>query len=87
MQVAFQRQVDAAVSKTVNLPADATVADVRRIFLQAWRGAAKGITVYRYGSKPGQVLTLLGEQSGGWTPPVRVDAGYAGGCAAHACEF
>jgi hypothetical protein len=43
--------------------------------------------VERYGSKPAQVLTLFGEQPGAWAPPVRVDAGYAGGCAAHVCEF
>jgi ribonucleoside-diphosphate reductase alpha chain len=83
MQVAVQRQVDAAVSKTVNLPAEATIEDVRQVYVNAWRRGAKGITVYRYGSRPGQVLTLLGEAA----PPVRVEALYAGGCGAHACEF
>lgn len=87
MQVAFQRHVDAAVAKTVNLPADATVADVKRIYLEAWRAGAKGITVYRYGSKPGQVLTLVGGEPGAGAPPVRVEADYAGGCAAHVCEL
>ncbi len=56
MQAAAQRYIDAAVSKTINLPADATTNDVRSIFLASWRARVKGITVYRYGSKPGQVL-------------------------------
>ena len=58
MQAAVQRHVDAAVAKTINLPAAATPADVRAIYLAAWRAGVKGITVYRYGARPGQVLTL-----------------------------
>jgi ribonucleoside-diphosphate reductase alpha chain len=86
MQAAVQRHVDAAVSKTVNLPADATIEDVKRIYLQAWRSGAKGITVYRYGSRPGQVLTFSAR--GGPRPPVRAEPEYAGGCAAgRACDF
>lgn len=87
MQAAFQRHTDAAVSKTVNLPADATPGDVRRTYLEAWRLRVKGITIYRYGSKPGQVLTFLGESRQGPEPPVGVDAEYSGGCVGYACEF
>ncbi len=87
MQAAVQRHVDAAVSKTVNLPAGASVEDVRRVFLDAWRSGAKGITVYRYGSRPGQVLTFLSDAEPEAGPPVRADAAYAGGCAGRACEF
>jgi ribonucleoside-diphosphate reductase alpha chain len=88
VQAAVQRHVDAAVSKTINLPASATVDDVRSIYLAAWRAKVKGITIYRYGSRPGQVLTLLsGSEAGDAEAPVRVDAGFAGGCAAHVCEF
>ncbi|AOW93616.1 ribonucleoside-diphosphate reductase, adenosylcobalamin-dependent [Rhodococcus sp. WMMA185] len=47
MQAAVQRHVDAAVSKTVLLPASASVAVVREVFLAAWRAGAKGITVFR----------------------------------------
>jgi ribonucleoside-diphosphate reductase alpha chain len=85
MQTAVQRHVDAAVSKTVNLPAGASVEDVRRTYLEAWRQGAKGITVYRYGSRPGQVLTFLSES--GSEPPVLAEASYAGGCVGHFCEF
>ncbi|GAA4507452.1 hypothetical protein GCM10023191_065830 [Actinoallomurus oryzae] len=85
MQSAVQRHIDAGVSKTVNLPASASVDDVKRIYLEAWRTGAKGITVYRYGSEPGQVLTFLGERCK--QPPVQVNAPYAGGCIGHVCEY
>jgi ribonucleoside-diphosphate reductase alpha chain len=57
MQATFQRHVDNAVSKTINLPADSTVDQVRSIFLLAHSSGCKGITIYREGSRPGQVLT------------------------------
>jgi ribonucleoside-diphosphate reductase alpha chain len=85
MQAAVQRHVDGAVSKTVNLPHDASAEDVRRIFVDAWRAGVKGITVYRYGSRPGQVLSLLADREP--LPPVLADSSYAGGCAGHECAF
>lgn len=56
IQAAFQRHVDNAVSKTVNLPHDAGVDDVREVFLAARRRGLKGITVFRSGARPAQVL-------------------------------
>jgi ribonucleoside-diphosphate reductase alpha chain len=57
VQAAFQEHVDSAVSKTVNLPASASVGDVDRILRMAFRLGCKGITVYRDGSRPGQALS------------------------------
>ena len=58
MQAAFQQYVDNGVSKTVNLPHDATVDDVREIFLLAHKLKCKGITVYRHKSRTEEVLSL-----------------------------
>jgi len=51
MVAAAQPFVSGAISKTFNMPHEATVSEVRNVFLQAWEKGVKAITVYRQGSK------------------------------------
>lgn len=57
MQSIVQSYIDAAVSSTINLPGTATLEDVSKIYMQAWKAGLKGITVYREGSREGVLKT------------------------------
>jgi ribonucleoside-diphosphate reductase alpha chain len=56
MMGAVQPFISGAISKTVNLPADATVEDISDAYTQAWRLGIKALAIYRDGSKTAQAL-------------------------------
>ena len=56
-QATWQEEIDSSISKTINLISDATPNDVAEVFKTAWKLGLKSVTVYRDGSRPGQVLS------------------------------
>jgi ribonucleoside-diphosphate reductase alpha chain len=80
VQQAFQKHVDNAVSKTVNLPASATPEDVRAIYLSAWRRGLKGVTVFREGSKGAEAVLVRGARG-----ELEVPDHFAGDCSDALC--
>jgi ribonucleoside-diphosphate reductase alpha chain len=90
IQAAFQEHCDNSVSKTINLPAESTIDDVRNIYLAAHRLKCKGITIYRYGSRAEQVLSFRGSDGGPVILEedlVAADSEFAGGCMTGTCMF
>jgi ribonucleoside-diphosphate reductase alpha chain len=79
IQAAFQKYTDNGVSKTINLSPNSSTHDVRDAYLLAHKMKCKGITVYRYGSKPNQTLTI-GKMKGSSKRQIIADSEFAGGC-------
>lgn len=64
IQRIFQKYTHNAVSKTINLPEDTTPEEIKKIYLTAYEWGLKGVTVYRYGSKPEQVIYIKKGEGG-----------------------
>jgi ribonucleoside-diphosphate reductase alpha chain len=69
MMAAAQPFISGAISKTVNLPNDATVADIRNAYVEAWKMGLKCVAIYRDGSKRSQPLNTKKTNEGGGTQP------------------
>lgn len=68
MIAAVQPYIDAAVSKTVNVPEDYPFEDFRNLYLEAWKAGLKGITTYRPNNVIGSVLEVKKESKEGAAP-------------------
>jgi ribonucleoside-diphosphate reductase alpha chain len=73
MMGAVQPFISGAISKTVNLPQEATVEDIADAYTQAWRLGVKALAIYRDGSKTAQALRTDAQQGAG-VAPAAVDA-------------
>jgi len=63
MMAAAQPFISGAISKTVNLPENATVEDIMEAYLQAWKLGLKAVAVYRDGCKKSQPLSAAGTKT------------------------
>ena len=63
VQVACQKGVDSAISKTVNAPNDSTLGDAKEVFEYIYENGGKGVTYYRDGTRSKQVLTTRAQNT------------------------
>jgi ribonucleoside-diphosphate reductase alpha chain len=84
MMGATQPFISGAISKTVNVPKDATVEDIEQAYLESWRLGAKAISIYRDGSKRTQPLNTSKDAKAPAAAPAKdvVDAAVAAALAA-----
>ncbi|MEB2792559.1 MAG: ribonucleoside-diphosphate reductase, adenosylcobalamin-dependent, partial [Caldisphaeraceae archaeon] len=71
-QIAAQIYTDQAISKTINLPSDASLDSVYSSYFVAWLGGLKGVTIYRDESKGVQVIYFGGESKETILKPLRL---------------
>jgi len=59
MQATWQQYIDSSISKTINMPNNTTVEDVKNAYITAWKMGVKGITVYRSGCRANEPLQMV----------------------------
>jgi len=64
MMAAAQKFLSGAISKTINLPNEATVEEIEKLYLESWRQGLKSVALYRDGSKCAQPLTATADRKG-----------------------
>ncbi len=74
MMAACQPFLSGAISKTVNMPSDATVEDIEAIYMQAWMLGLKAVAIYRDGCKRSQPLSTSGATSSSETTSASANA-------------
>jgi len=72
MMEAVQPFISGAISKTVNMPEDATPKDIAAAYFESWKGGLKAVAVYRDGSKRSQPLSTSREDKGAQKPVLQV---------------
>lgn len=72
MQSIWQKHIDASISSTINMPKEATVEDVEKLYMLAWEKGLKGITMYRNGcAREGILIT---DNSSTTTDEAKIDS-------------
>jgi len=82
MMGAAQPFISGAISKTVNVPKEATVEEIEQAYLESWRLGAKAVSIYRDGSKRTQPLNTSKDAKATADPKETVDAAVAAALAA-----
>ncbi len=73
MMAAAQPFISGAISKTINMPSDATIEDVKRAYHTSWRGMLKAVALYRDGSKLSQPLNASADEEDAETAAADVE--------------
>jgi ribonucleoside-diphosphate reductase alpha chain len=83
MMAAAQPFISGAISKTINLPNEATVEDIERAYLESWRLGLKANALYRDGCKHSQPLSTENKEKDKVANPLRQSASQNGGHDGH----
>lgn len=77
MMAATQPFLSGAISKTVNMPEQATVEDIEKVYFEGWRLGLKALAIYRDNCKVGQPLSAAGKKEEPKAEAAPVDSGAA----------